>query len=80
MALNIHPANVFLYFDNNVSHWKTKSLRSTCIAKCFRYIAKKFPRPNSEYECFCYKRQLARMLLHVLHCRGHLNFFSKWHL
>ena len=39
MSINIHPANVFLYFDNHVCYSKAKRLRSPRAARWIRYIS-----------------------------------------
>ena len=38
MSINIHPVNVFLYFDNHVCYWKAKRLHSLCVARYIRYV------------------------------------------
>ena len=76
MSNNIHPVNVFLYFDNHVCYWKAKRLHSLCVARYIRYVCSQTRRHNSEYKCYCFKCHLARMLLQVLSSRRHLRLMS----
>ena len=76
MSINIHPTNIFLYFDNHLCYSKAKSLCSVCMARCIRYISSKTRRQNSEYKCHCFKCQVYRMPLFVLFSRRHLRLMS----
>ena len=76
MSINIHPTNIFLYFDNHLCYSKAKSLCSVCMARCIRYISSKTRRQNSEYKCHCFKCRVYRMPHFVLFSRRHLRFMS----
>ena len=72
MSVNVHPKNIFLYFDNYLDYLKAKNLHSFCIAQSIRYISSKIRDHSSNYKCYCFKCLVCWLLMTVLISRGHL--------
>ena len=71
MSIVVHPENIFLYFDNNLSHFKVKNLHSICLAKSIRQIYPLTKEHNKSYKCCCFECLVYRMLVGKLFFRGY---------
>ena len=71
MSIVVHPENIFLYFDNNLSHFKVKNLHSICLAKSIRHIYSLTKEHNKNYKCCCFECLVYQMLVGKLFFRGH---------
>ena len=72
MFIDLNPRFLFVYFENGLSYERAKKLSSRTLVRCIRFLCSQTYIHNSEKVCYCYKGRLARLLIDLLHNRGHL--------
>ena len=71
MYTSIHPTTVLNYFNQELDYQKTVKLCSPSLIRCVCFLVSRTQKHNSVYVCFCFKCNLARMLIHILRYRRH---------
>ena len=51
---NIHPQQVFHYFDNNISLEKVKKSTSVSLARCICHVTKETAGHDENCKCYCF--------------------------
>ena len=71
MSIVVRLENIFLYFDNNLSHFKVKNFHSICLAKSIRHNYSLIKGHSKSYKCCCFECIVYQMLVGELFFRGH---------
>ena len=71
MSAVVYPTKVFHYFNNIVDQDKVKQLHSFCIAGSICHVVALVIDHCNDYQCFCFKCRIYRLLIKVLFSIGH---------